>query len=67
MPIELYYLLVGGIHYRQDPVVKCGMPAMADSVTKAQSHDEGNKSLGVTGLQNKSIPGDIEERVGIEV
>ena len=41
MPTELYCLLVGGIYYWQSAVVKCGMPAMAGSVTDAQSHDEG--------------------------
>ena len=41
MPTELHCLLVGGIDYCQGAIVKCGMPAMADSVTEAQSHDEG--------------------------
>ena len=41
MPAELYCLLVGGIDYWQGAVVKCGMPAMAGSVTEAQGHDEG--------------------------
>ena len=41
MPTELRCLLVGGIDYWQGAIVKCGMPAMAGSVTEAQSHDEG--------------------------
>ena len=41
MTTELHCLLVGGIDYWQGEVVKCGMPAMAASVTEAQSHDEG--------------------------
>ena len=30
-----------GIDYWQGAIVKCGIPAMAGSVTEAQSHDEG--------------------------
>ena len=41
MPTEMYFLLVGGIDYWQGAVVKCGMPAMAGSVTRPQGHDEG--------------------------
>ena len=51
---------------------------MAGSVTKAQCHDEGtnryrgrrnvySKSSGVTGIQNKSVTGDLDERVGTKV
>ena len=41
MPTELHCLLVGVIDYWKGVIVKCGMPAMAHSVTEAQSHDEG--------------------------
>ena len=34
-------ILEGGIDYLQGAIVKCWMPAMASSVTEAQSHDEG--------------------------
>ena len=40
MPTKLHCLLVGGIHYWQAAIVKCGMSAMAGSVTETQSHDE---------------------------
>ena len=33
--------LEGGIDYWRGTIVKCRMPAMACSVTEAQSHDEG--------------------------
>ena len=46
MPTELHCLLVGGTDYRQGTIVKCVMPAMADSVTEAQTHDE-DKWIGV--------------------
>ena len=39
-------MLVGVIDYWKGEIVKCGMPAMAYSVTEAQSHDEGTQ-LGV--------------------
>ena len=41
MPTGLHCLLVGGINYWQGGVLKCGMPGMVDSETKARSHDEG--------------------------
>ena len=31
---------VGGVDYWQDTIIKCGMPAMASSVTEAGSCDE---------------------------
>ena len=34
-------ILEGGIDYWQGAIVKCRIPAMAGSVTEAQSHDEG--------------------------
>ena len=40
MPTELHCLLVGGKDYWQGAVVKCGMPAMAGSVTEAQSYNK---------------------------
>ena len=78
MPTELHCLLVSGINYWQGTIVKCGILAMAGSVTEAQSHDEdtcvyrGGKNVTrvqgrVTRIQNKSTTGDMEKGVGIEV
>ena len=41
MPTHPHCLLAGGINYWQGAIVKCGMPAMAGSVTEAQGHNEG--------------------------
>ena len=41
MLTELHCILVGGIDYWHGAIVMCGMPAMAGSVTVAQSHYEG--------------------------
>ena len=41
MPAELHCLLVGGTNYWQGAIGKCEMPAIAGSVTQAQSRHEG--------------------------
>ena len=67
-------LLVGGINYWQGAIVKCGRPGIAGRVTEAQSHvkGRGRRSVtgvygSVTGIQNKSVTGGMEKRVGTGV
>ena len=78
MPTELHCLLVGGINYWQGANVKCLMPAMDGSVTEALSQDvhgymyRGGRNVtrvqrSVAGIQNKSVTGDMENRVGTKV